>query len=122
VTENFNTTSTGLPGNDDSGAMSSWLAFQMMGFYPNAGQSYYLLNSPMLKQVILHQENGRNFTITAKNLSATNMYIKAAKLNGKELNQAWIQHADIVGGGQLVFEMTDKPTNWGTQILPPSNN
>jgi len=121
VTENFNTTPTGLPGNDDSGAMSSWLAFQMMGFYPNAGQSYYLLNSPMLKQVVLHQENGKDFTIIAKNLSATNIYIKAAKLNGNELNQAWIQHANIVKGGKLVFEMTDKPTNWGTQILPPSN-
>ncbi|WP_342645300.1 GH92 family glycosyl hydrolase [Mucilaginibacter sp. CSA2-8R] len=122
VTESFNTSSTGLPGNDDSGAMSSWLAFQMMGFYPNAGQSYYLLNSPMLKQVILHQENGKDFTIIAKNLSAGNMYIKSASLNGKDHNQSWIQHADIVNGGQLVFEMTDKPTNWGTQILPPNAN
>ncbi len=122
VTESFNTTSNGLPGNDDSGAMSSWLAFQMMGFYPNAGQSYYLLNSPMLKHVTLHQENGKDFTITAKNLSDKNMYIKSAKLNGKDYNQSWIEHANIVNGGQLLFEMTDKPTNWGTQILPPGKN
>lgn len=122
VTDNFNTSPTGLPGNDDSGAMSSWLAFQMMGFYPNAGQSYYLLNAPMLKQVTLHQENGKDFRITAQNLSAENTYIKSAKLNGKEYDLAWIEHADIVNGGELIFEMTNKPTAWGTQILPPAKN
>ncbi|MDT3402152.1 GH92 family glycosyl hydrolase [Mucilaginibacter terrae] len=122
VTDNFNTSPTGLPGNDDSGAMSSWLAFQMMGFYPNAGQSYYLLNSPMLKQVTLHQENGKDFRITAKNLSAQNVYVKSVKLNGKDFDQAWIEHADIVKGGELTFEMTSKPTSWGTKVLPPSKN
>ncbi|WP_390622361.1 GH92 family glycosyl hydrolase [Mucilaginibacter robiniae] len=122
VLDNFNTTATGLPGNDDSGAMSSWLAFQMMGFYPNAGQSYYLLNSPMLKQVTLHQENGTNFKITAHHLSAKNIYIQSAKLNGKALNQAWIEHADIIKGGDLSFEMADKPSAWGTQVLPPVKN
>lgn len=30
-------TETGYPGNDDSGAMSSWYAFSAMGFFPNAG-------------------------------------------------------------------------------------
>jgi putative alpha-1,2-mannosidase len=27
----------GLPGNDDYGTMSAWLAFVSMGFYPRAG-------------------------------------------------------------------------------------
>ena len=40
ITENYTDKPDGLPGNDDSGAMSSWLAFHMMGLYPNAGQSY----------------------------------------------------------------------------------
>jgi predicted alpha-1,2-mannosidase len=119
VKDNYNATPFGLPGNDDSGAMSSWLAFQMMGYYPNAGQSYYLLNSPMLKQSVLHQENGKDFKITANNLSDQNMYIKSATLNGKPFNQAWIEHDDIVKGGELVFEMDAKPSDWGTQILPP---
>jgi predicted alpha-1,2-mannosidase len=119
INENYNTSPFGLPGNDDSGAMSSWLAFQMMGFYPNAGQSYYLLNSPLLKQSILHQENGKEFKIIANNLSDKNVYIKSATLNGKPFNQAWIEHDDIVKGGELVFEMDEKPSDWGTQILPP---
>ena len=29
---------TGYPGNDDSGAMSSWYVFNTLGLFPNAGQ------------------------------------------------------------------------------------
>jgi predicted alpha-1,2-mannosidase len=119
ITSSYSTAHTGLPGNDDSGAMSSWLAFHMMGFYPNAGQSYYLLHAPLLKQTVLHQENGKDFKISAPDLSDENCFVKSATLNGKPFTQAWIEHADMVKGGELVFEMDSKPGTWGTQILPP---
>ena len=40
----------GLPGNDDSGAMSSWFAFGQIGIFPNAGQDFYLIGSPAFPQ------------------------------------------------------------------------
>ncbi|MDE6071293.1 MAG: GH92 family glycosyl hydrolase, partial [Muribaculaceae bacterium] len=49
IAESYSDTPSGLPGNDDSGAMSSWLAFHMMGIYPNAGQDYYLIHTPLLR-------------------------------------------------------------------------
>ena len=120
ISQHFNTTPTGLPGNDDSGAMSSWLAFNMMGLYPNAGQPYYLLNAPLVRQTTLHQANGRDFRIIARNLSASNCYVKSARLNGRPLRQAWLAHQAIVQGGELVLEMAAQPGNWGTQALPPA--
>ena len=120
VRANYNSTRGGLPGNDDSGAMSSWLAFHMMGLYPNAGQSYYLINAPLIKQAVLHQTNGKDFKIIAKNLSDTNQFIQAAFLNGKPFNQSWIEHQDIVNGGELVLQMGSKEAAWGTTTLPPS--
>ena len=33
IDKNFNSSRSGIPGNDDSGAMYSWLAFHMMGLY-----------------------------------------------------------------------------------------
>ena len=120
VQANYNSTRGGLPGNDDSGAMSSWLAFHMMGLYPNAGQSYYLINAPLIKQAVLHQTNGKDFKITAKNLSDANQFIQAAFLNGKPFNQSWIEHQDIVNGGELVLQMGPKQTTWGSTIIPPS--
>lgn len=123
IDKNYNSTRSGIPGNDDSGAMSSWLAFHMMGLYPNAGQSYYLINTPYFKQTVIHQENGKDFTIVAKNLSEKNKYIVSATLNGKPISKSWIEHQDIVGGGKLVLEMGESPsTTWGTAILPPSKS
>ncbi|OOV17388.1 GH92 family glycosyl hydrolase [Flavobacterium sp. LM4] len=120
IKDNFNTSHEGLPGNDDSGAMSSWLAFHMMGLYPNAGQPYYLLNTPLIKGITLQLEEGKTFKITTKKLSEKNKYIKTALLNGKTYNKAWILHDDIVKGGELVLEMDSKPSAWGTTILPPT--
>jgi Putative alpha-1,2-mannosidase len=60
VTQNYNDTPGGLPGNDDSGAMSSWLAFHMMGLYPNAGQSYYLIHSPLVVEYTIRLAEGKN--------------------------------------------------------------
>jgi predicted alpha-1,2-mannosidase len=119
INNNFNTSPAGLPGNDDSGAMSSWLAFHMMGLYPNAGQPYYLLNTPFIKETTVKLESGKSFKITTKKMSDKNKYIKSALLNGKPYNKAWIMHDDIMNGGELILEMDSKPSAWGTTILPP---
>jgi putative alpha-1,2-mannosidase len=119
----YNSSVSGIPGNDDSGAMSSWLAFHMMGIYPNAGQSYYLINAPYFKQTLIHQENGKDFVITAKNLSEKNKHIKSITLNGKSYPKSWIEHQDIVNGGEMIIEMDLKPsTYWGTTLLPASKS
>lgn len=120
VAKHYNDTPMGLPGRDDSGAMSSWLAFQLMGLYPNAGQSYYLINSPFLARTTFNLEGGKTFTIIANNLSDKNTYIKSAQLNGVVYDKSWIEHEDIIRGGELVLEMSDTPSKWGTTIMPPS--
>jgi predicted alpha-1,2-mannosidase len=122
INKNYNDSRAGLPGNDDSGAMSSWLAFHMIGLYPNAGQSYYLITAPFFRQTVIHLESGKDFKLTTRNLSDKNCYVKSVFLNGKPFYQAWIEHADIVQGGELIFEMDSKPSaTWGTTILPPSD-
>lgn len=120
VAKHYNDTPMGLPGRDDSGAMSSWLAFHLMGLYPNAGQSYYLINSPFLKETIIHLEEGKSFRIIAKSLSDKNKYIQSVKLNGKSYNRSWIEHKDIAKGGELLIQMGSKPSDWGTIEPPPS--
>jgi predicted alpha-1,2-mannosidase len=116
----FNDTPAGIPGNDDSGAMSAWLAFHMIGLYPNAGQSYYLINTPFFAESTMRLADGKALKITAKNLSAENRVIIAARLNGQPLKRAWLEHAEIVAGGELELELSAKPANWGRDELPPS--
>ncbi len=120
IAKNFHTGRKGLPGNDDSGAMSSWYAFAAMGIFPNAGQDVYLIGRPTFQKVTLHLPMGKTFAIEAKNLSPSNPYVVAATLNGKPLDQAWFRHADIVQGGRLVLTMAPTPGSWPQGDAPPS--
>lgn len=116
IAKHFNDSPGGLPGNDDSGAMSSWLAFHMMGLYPNAGQDYYLINTPLLKETTFHLKNGKTFRIKAPKLSDKNRYIQSILLNGKEYPYSALRHKDIVTGGEMILKMGNKPSNWGKEL------
>lgn len=122
IADNYNDGPVGLPGNDDSGAMSSWLAFHMTGLYPNAGQDYYIIHTPVLKSTTFHLADDIDFTIAARGLSENNRYIKSATLNGNPYPYSTIRHSDILSGGMLVLEMGDKPSEWGKEMWPKSNN
>ena len=100
ITENYNDTPGGLPGNDDSGSMSSWLAFHMLGLYPNAGQSYYLLHAPLLPAWTLQLDNGKMLRGTLKGKGT---HFEKVTFNGKVLEDARIEHAELMQGGELVF-------------------
>lgn len=117
----YDTTRSGIPGNDDSGSMSSWYIFQVLGFYPNSGQDVYLISSPVFRDVTIHLENGNTLQITAYHAGPKNIYIQSAVLNGRVLEQNWFRHTDIINGGTLSFVMGNKPSGWSTAAqLPPS--
>lgn len=120
IARSYHSGQSGLPGNDDSGAMSSWYAFGQMGIFPNAGQAVYLIGSPAYRETTLHLAEGKNFVIEARNFSPENIYVDAATLDGKPLNRSWLRHKEIVGGGRLVLTMSDKPGDWAKDDPPPS--
>lgn len=101
-------TDKGYPGNDDSGAMSSWFIFSAMGFFPNAGQDIYYLTGPSFKNTKIHLSNGKLLTIRAPNASPQNIYIKSILVNGVKWKGNIITHDVIQKGGTIVFEMTNK--------------
>ncbi len=105
----------GLSGNDDSGQLSAWYIFSVIGFYPVCpGTPYYVIGSPTFDEVELSLSDGKTFNIIAHNNSPENCYIKSAKLNGEPYQKSYISHFDIINGGTLEFEMTsDSDTGWG---------
>lgn len=99
----------GLCGNDDCGQMSAWYMFSAMGFYPvNIVAGEYVTGAPQLPKISIDLQNGKTFTVVANNLSDANKYVKSVKLNNVEITNATITHEQIMSGGTLVFEMTDK--------------
>lgn len=115
-----NFTLQNYPGEEDSGAMSSWFIFSRLGFYPVAGQDLYLLFGPHYKKVTIQMENGKKIVIKGENASNANLYITSAKHNGKVLERAYLRHADIKNGAFLTFNMSSDATDWGIKSMPPS--
>ena len=107
----------GYAGNEDCGQMSAWGVFSAMGFYPaTPGSGYYVLGLPRFQKVRLTMENGKQFEVVAKNLSAKNCYVKSVKLNGNPLERSYITFEEVFNGGVLEFTMTDQANStWATQ-------
>jgi putative alpha-1,2-mannosidase len=99
----------GLSGNDDCGQMSAWYIFNSLGFYPVApGQPDYNLGSPSVEKATIQLENGKSFTIEARNQSDKNIYVEKMTLNDKPLKRLFLSHTSLMNGGKLVFYMSSK--------------
>lgn len=106
----YNATPDGFPGDEDQGETSSWYVLSALGLYAVCpGTDQYVIGSPMFNKITVTLENGKQFTVLAKNNSEKNVYIQSAKLNGKIHDRNWITYADIMKGGVLELEMSAVP-------------
>ncbi|KAK8236284.1 glycosyl hydrolase family 92-domain-containing protein [Phyllosticta capitalensis] len=112
----YDASRSGYPGNIDSGALPAWLIWNLLGFYPVAGQPLYLLSAPRFPAVSVRLFYGtpleRTLRVTAKGLSPTNMYVQGVTLNGRSVDRAWLSHEELGEGGELSFEMGTQPVGW----------
>ena len=104
----------GVPGDEDGGAMSAFVVFSAMGFYPvTPGLPVYTITSPLFTKVSVNLSNGKTFTIVANKSSRKNKYIQSATMNGKPLTALSFTHAQLLNGGTLVLEMGEHTnTKW----------
>jgi len=106
IDEHYHNTPGGIPGNDDTGTMSAWLTFAMMGLYPDApAVPQYTICSPYFDNIEIPLDDtlysGNTFKIETIKANDNATTIDKMELNGKVLNSYFIQHADIVSGGIL---------------------
>lgn len=111
----------GIPGNDDSGAMGSYLVWLSLGLYPSTATDIYLISSPTFKYAKIDLGNNKYLELTTLGLSDENRYIISATLDSKTLDRAWLRHEEIRNGACLVFIMGDTPSGFGELVLPPSD-
>ena len=105
--EHFTTEANGIPGNDDTGTMSAWAVFSMMGFYPDCpGESYYTLTSPVFDTVEIDTPQG-TLTIEANRENPESIFIDSMELGGKPLKAYRIAHSDLMDGKSLKFNLSD---------------
>ena len=114
----FTNSPTGICGDEDGGAMSSFLVFSAMGFYPVCpGSGEYMIGSPLFDKIELTLQGGAVFKVIAEGAGCGARYVQSATLNGEPYNKASLKHADVAKGGELVLVMGRRPNReWGTEI------
>ena len=87
----------GIPGNDDTGTMSAWAVFSMMGLYPDCpAEPFYTLTTPTFDKVRITTPQGC-ITIEKRAAADDCHYIDRILLNGKEAGRYRLHHNDILG-------------------------
>ncbi|BAV09998.1 alpha-1,2-mannosidase, putative [Filimonas lacunae] len=106
----YKATPDGYCGDEDNGQTSAWYVFSALGFYPVCPATpEYVLGAPLFPKAVLTLENGKKFTIEAKDGSDDNRYIQQLSINGKVYNKNFINHFDILQGGTMQAVMSSKP-------------
>ena len=109
LAKHYTTQPNGIPGNEDTGTMSAWAIFSMMGFYPNCpGDPTYILTAPVFDRVTIDLQpefyKQRQLVIEAPGATGSKAYIKRALIGEKEQRSFIINHSDLVNAGRLTFE------------------
>ena len=106
----FKNTPDGIPGNDDTGTMSCWAVFSMMGFYPDCTAStYYTFTKPTFDKVIIklnpkwykHPE----LTVQLNGNNAEKSYVKNIYLDGKKADSFRLTHQNITQTQNIILEV-----------------
>jgi putative alpha-1,2-mannosidase len=121
--EQFTTAPSGLPGNDDEGAMSGIFVWGALGLYPEIpAVPGFALNSPLFPKASILLGNGKVITVSADKSSAK--YIQKLTVNGLPHDSPWIDLDKLSAGARLDFSLADTASCWGTNpaadSLPPS--
>ena len=102
--KHFTTLPDGIPGNDDTGTMSAWAVFSMMGFYPDCpGHPSYTLTTPAFDSVVITLKpefcGGKDKLVITT--SGTGNRIKGMKVGGKTYGKYRISHKELTEAGTL---------------------
>ena len=99
--ENYTTSPDGLPGNDDTGTMSAWAVFSMMGLYPDCpGEPYYTITTPRFERVEIDTDHGTVVIAT----EGRGERIKEIKLGNKSAGYR-ISHDELVKAKELKLKL-----------------
>jgi predicted alpha-1,2-mannosidase len=125
ATSLYSPTPGGEPGNDDLGAMSSWLVWGDLGLYPEtAGTPVLVLGSPLFPQATVHLPSGNSLLIKADGAGDTSPYITSLSVNGTATSQTSFSASNLLtAGGEMRYTLSSKPdTAWGSAAAdaPPS--
>lgn len=109
----------GLPGNNDSGGLTSAYVWNAIGIFPVTGQPVMLIGSPIFESIRLTLPHS-DLRIIARGASDRNLYVQSATFNHRPLEKPWLTTREFLNGGDLILTMGPRPNGWATNHRPPS--
>ena len=102
----YTTRPDGLPGNDDTGTMSAWAVFSMMGFYPDCpGEPSYTLTTPRFDRIEISLDpsfcNGADKLVVTR--EGNGVLLKSVTLGGKRSGYR-VTHEELLSGARLHYK------------------
>lgn len=123
VSNRFSIGPKALSVNSNAGTMQGWYFFALVGFYPGAGTTTYLLSSPFVVNTKIKLQNGSQVEISTKNLQistskqSNSMVILISRTGSSiaaysQMEAPWSSLLEPTFGANPVF--------WDTGPVPPS--
>ena len=89
----------GIPGNDDTGTMSAWAVFSMLGFYPDCpGEPYFTLTRPSFSKAVITLPDGQTVTLTRSGAKASRVTVDGRNKGYR------ISHQDLLRSKSIVWK------------------
>ena len=98
LADHYRNAPDGLPGNDDTGTMSAWAVFSMLGFYPDCpADPAYTLTRPTFDRAELDLPDGHTLVITRSAANASRVRVDGRNKGFR------LSHADLTGASVIAW-------------------
>ena len=105
----FRNSPDGLPGNDDTGTMSAWAVFSMLGLYPDTpSEPFYTLTIPTFDHIEFDTPRGC-VEIECNRPDPDCNYIESIELGDKIKKSHRISHSELLKERKIKFNLKNKP-------------
>ncbi|WP_395694319.1 GH92 family glycosyl hydrolase [Nocardioides sp.] len=111
---------TGIPGNDDLGAMSAWFVWTALGLYPlTPGTGAVAVGVPAFDGVVVRPRGGSPLRVSR---AGSGRHVAALRVDGADRGASWLDLDPDRRPREIAVATTDATTSWGTrpEDRPPS--
>lgn len=104
VEKSFTSGKGGLPGNNDSGGLTSCLIWNMLGIFPATGTGEFLIGFPQVDEAVISLGDGKTLEIEQVKEMGERNGVTAVCWNGESVENYRIPMKELAKGGKLTIK------------------
>ncbi|MEM9201801.1 MAG: glycoside hydrolase domain-containing protein [Actinomycetota bacterium] len=124
LTTQFGVGRGGLPGNEDSGGLSSWYVWASLGLFPVAGLGIFLINAPAFRRTRMRTGTSDVVIDTTGFVEpfpgGPVSYVQNVHIDGRQLDRSWIANTELHDARRIQIDLGPEPSDWAATTRPPS--